>query len=321
MEFEKRIFKNKRFDPEKGIAYGFKEEEKGYVYRAPFHDGDFKAEVHVYDNSEVYSQLIDAYSEEEYLNIRIDSYQGEYVNALREEYEIFLNDISDSCFKETIFYNSQADNLSELIKEKYSINVIINDDTAEFIHEGGRLFALIDRRPMLHVRMKNRLTDRMLKQSGLKKSDRIKENNWIMIPLDNSFTMEELMDFTVSSYDATDISTAWIIPANPKYYDVITPFRTQGYEYWPRINGIDLNENVYIYITKPVGALLFKTVVEDFSLHFLPDGTAYDSMKLKLVHEFSREEYSMDILEAYGVRSIRSGSHIPVALEKELRKY
>ena len=321
MEFEKRIFKNRRFDPLKGKQYGFSEEEKGYVYRAPFHHGEFIVSVHVRNLSDVYSQLIDSYSEEEYLNIRIDSFQGEYVNTLREEYEALLQDISDRCFTETIFFNTQADALSELIRAKYAISAAIAEESAQFSFENGRIFAQIDSRSFLHVRMKNRTTDQMLKKSGLMKSDRIKENNWIMIPLDHSFSDEELMDFIVSSYDATDISSAWIIPANLKYYDVITPFRTMGYEYWPRIQGIDLNENVYIYITKPVGALLFKTVVEDISLHVLPDGSTYDSMKLRLVHEFSKEEYSMEILEAYGVRSIRSARHIPAALEKELRKY
>ena len=50
------------------------------------------------------------------------------------------------------------------------------------------------------------------------------KKNWVSIILDNTLSDEKIMELVDLSYDISNIKGEWIIPANPKYYDIINAF-------------------------------------------------------------------------------------------------
>ena len=54
---------------------------------------------------------------------------------------------------------------------------------------------------------------------------------------------------------------AWIIPANPKYYDVESAFAKDDVIDWKQGSGINTGDTVYMYVGSPVSAILYKCKV------------------------------------------------------------
>ena len=55
---------------------------------------------------------------------------------------------------------------------------------------------------------------------------------------------------------------SWIIPCNPKLYDVYGAFRTLGTVYWHQsAKNIEIGDTVYVYAGKPIQAVTHKCLV------------------------------------------------------------
>ena len=79
---------------------------------------------------------------------------------------------------------------------------------------------------------------------------------------------------------------------------------------------------VYIYMAKPYSAILFQCQVVEINI---PDNVktkdhsiSYD-MKLKLLKKYDKEEWPLEKLKEYGVKSIRSPRRLPKILSEKLR--
>lgn len=64
----------------------------------------------------------------------------------------------------------------------------------------------------------------------------------------------------------------WIIPANPKYYDIQAAFRTSKEIDWKQGKGIKVGDTVYMYVAAPVSAILYKCRVTRTDIPFRFDG-------------------------------------------------
>lgn len=60
----------------------------------------------------------------------------------------------------------------------------------------------------------------------------------------------------------------WIIPANPKYFDVTGCLNKYGYVYWRQHFNFQTNDIIYIYITSPECAIKHKCLVEGHDLPY-----------------------------------------------------
>lgn len=88
-----------------------------WKYSEEFMDGDFRAEITVTDDGEVSGRVLDLFSEEEYLPLRVPEQNGPFVSTVRYEYEKLLRRIFDRCFtgipgggnEEDVLYDSGMD--------------------------------------------------------------------------------------------------------------------------------------------------------------------------------------------------------------------
>ena len=77
--------------------YGFENKNACYTLSKEFMDGDFTAEIRVYENGSVVGRVMDNMMGEEYIPLRMPNYTGAFVGSVRAAYEELLLDIADNC--------------------------------------------------------------------------------------------------------------------------------------------------------------------------------------------------------------------------------
>lgn len=55
----------------------------------------------------------------------------------------------------------------------------------------------------------------------------------------------------------------WIVPCNPKYYDVVEHLSKNDYIVWRKVSAIHKDDMVYLYIALPYQEIKFRCVVVD----------------------------------------------------------
>lgn len=119
---EDKVFQRKRPVTERLIRKGFLKTAEGYRYETEFMGGEFCAVIQFDKNGKLTGQVIDQMNGEEYAPLRMESYNGAYVNTVRKAYEELLQDIADSCCTETVFVSEQSNRISGLILERYGVS-------------------------------------------------------------------------------------------------------------------------------------------------------------------------------------------------------
>ena len=113
----------------------------------------------------------------------------------------------------------------------------------------------------------------------------------------------------------------WIIPCNPKYFDVFGAYgKLKSIDWNQSAKSIDVGDNVYIYVGKPVQAIMFKTRVvatgitaeevdysdQEFDLEANQGSMEPDRekrwMRLELIKSYSNRDLSFNKLVQYGLK-------------------
>lgn len=107
----------------------------------------------------------------------------------------------------------------------------------------------------------------------------------------------------------------WIIPCNPNFYDVIGAFtKLKRIDWKQSMKNINVGDIVYIYVGKPIMAILFKCKVRKINLseieiddrEFVIDGTNYERygnhMELELIEKYTENQITMNDLTKCGMK-------------------
>ena len=114
----------------------------------------------------------------------------------------------------------------------------------------------------------------------------------------------------------------WIIPANPKYYDIEEAFEKSDEIEWKQGAGIKEGDTVFIYVAAPVSAILYKCAVTKTDIPFEYDNGKVRMkalMKIRLEKRYPRDRFTFDVLgREYGIFAVRGPRGIPESLGKAL---
>ncbi len=111
------------------------------------------------------------------------------------------------------------------------------------------------------------LADFLVQQEGFFRCYHINRGNWISILLNGEVPFDEICRWLEESYAATASkatkhkirpSKEWIVPSNPKYYDIEVAFSETDEIDWKQGKGIKTGDTVFIYVAAPVSAILYK---------------------------------------------------------------
>ena len=128
----------------------------------------------------------------------------------------------------------------------------------------------------------------------------------------------ELVDL---SYDISNIKGEWLIPANPKYYDIINAFNETDTIIWKQSNNIWAGDIVFIYVAAPISAILYKCEVleVDIPYRYSDKNVSMEKvMKIKLLKRYAKDKFTFEMLNEYGIKWVRGPRGLTDELSKEL---
>ncbi|MCR4704408.1 MAG: MmcQ/YjbR family DNA-binding protein [Saccharofermentans sp.] len=174
--------------------------------------------------------------------------------------------------------------------------------------------------------------DILLQQEGYLSAYHMNKQNWITIRLDGSVDPDQVFRMIDESFQNTASNMKkkkfrqpkeWIIPANPKYYDVEAAFRANEEIDWKQGAGIIKGDTVFMYVGAPVSAVLYKCKVTevDIPYDYEDDNLRITAlMKIRLLKRYKRDEFTFERLKSeYGIFAVRGPRGIPYSLSEALK--
>lgn len=176
------------------------------------------------------------------------------------------------------------------------------------------------------------LVDLLVQQPGYFRGYHISRGNWASILLDGTVPFDDVCRWLDESYMTTASREKkqklrppkeWIIPANPKYYDVEAAFEGADEIEWKQGSGIKKGDTVFLYVAAPVSAILYKCKVTKTDIPFrYHDGKVRMKalMKIRLQKRYPRDRFTFEVLGSeYGIFAVRGPRGIPNSLSEALK--
>ena len=215
--FLQQIFSDRRADPEKLRAYGFRETDGAYLYEQPLLSGAFTLRVRVRaDGAD--ACLIDAATDEPYTLFLVEDAQGSFIGEVRAAYCDALSDIAEACFAKTVFQSGYSKSVIEYARNTYG-------DELEFLWEKSPKNAILRRKDnrkwyaalltisesklgafpdeeieVLDLRAAPEAIPDMVDGKRVFAGYHMNKKHWITLPLDGTLPAEEICAMLDTSY-------------------------------------------------------------------------------------------------------------------------
>lgn len=213
IHIEDEIFLKKKFDFDKLKSFDFSIVDNKYIYTEDFMDSNFKAVIEISDVLK--GKVIDNFSNEEYMPLRIESFDGDFVCRVRDAYKDILKRIADICCTDVFFASDQANRITNRIFQTYGVKPDFpwKDDNGVFRHlDNNKCFSLI-----MYVKWNALLKDgstRMVNIMNLKSEEHydidgiypayhMNHKSWISLALDDTLSDSLIMELVSKSYNLT----------------------------------------------------------------------------------------------------------------------
>ena len=128
------------------------------------------------------------------------------------------------------------------------------------------------------------------------------------------------------------LDDVWVIPCNPKYYDIVAAFDNLDVIEWSQSTNTSVGDTVYIYVGEKYKAIMYKCEVvaadlygnrsdEDYKYYKdLSKDPEARYMKLKLLEKYSPDKYPLKELKENDLTSVQGRSKATVQLMKYLKE-
>lgn len=173
--------------------------------------------------------------------------------------------------------------------------------------------------------------DILVQREGIFPAYHMSKEHWITVLLDGTVEDSMIYDLIDASFMATASKKKkkkirppreWIIPANPKFYDIEHAFDDEEIIDWKQSSNIKVGDTIYMYVAAPVSAILYKckAVEVDIPYDYQDKNlTITTLMKIKLLRRYDPEQFTFGRLkEDYGIYAVRGPRGVPNSLSHEL---
>jgi len=344
MNLEDEIFKKSKVNIENLKAYGFKEKGKSYIYSRDILDGSLKVIIEVSNNGKVNGKVFDNSFGDEYTIFRIETQTGSFVGSVKEEFENLLHDIKDKCFTNENFIFPQSNRIAKMIKDTFGdipefewekfegfgtfknsstkkwYALIMNLDRSKLETKSGEI-------ELLNIKLPEDKIQKLLHKKGYYPAYHMNKKYWISIVLDDTLKDKEIFDLISLSHDLTDgnnihLTTEWIVPANPKYFDVCKAFDSKDINLWKQSTSINIGDIVYIYVGAPISAIMYRCEVLKVNIPYTSKNVKMThAMEVKVLNRFKKSDYPFSKIKSLGVTSIRGPRHISSNLSNDIHDF
>lgn len=175
------------------------------------------------------------------------------------------------------------------------------------------------------------LVDLLVRQEGYFRGYHIARGNWVSILLDGTVAFDEICRWADESYMATASREKkqklrppkeWIIPANPKYYDIVHAFDNEDEILWKQGAGIRKDDTVYMYVASPISAILYKCIVMETDIPYRHEGDKINIkalMRIRLLRRYPADRFTFERLGSeHRIFAVRGPRGIPEKLSEAL---
>ena len=174
--------------------------------------------------------------------------------------------------------------------------------------------------------------DMLLRERGILPAYHMNKKHWITVLLDGTVKADRVYEWIDASFLATASKKKqkkmsppreWIIPANPKYYDVVGAFEASDLVTWKQSSDIHVGDMIYMYVAAPYSSILYKckAVEVDIPYHFSDKNlTVKNAMKVELLEKYESGVWSFERMKQFGVYAVRGPRNMPAELKREMEK-
>ena len=175
--------------------------------------------------------------------------------------------------------------------------------------------------------------DMIIRENGILPAYHMNKMHWITVLLDGTVAEEKIFELIDMSFLATASAKKkekvrppkeWIIPSNPKYYDIIHAFDNTDVIDWKQGAGIKKGDMIFMYVGAPVSAILYKCKVTEMNIPYQYQDknlTITALMKIKLLRRYDPSQFTFDVLKSeYGIYAVRGPRGISNSLSEALEK-
>ena len=346
MTIEKELFRKTKIDFDKIFEYGFTKDQSLYKYSKNIMNNAFRVDIEINEDGIVKGKIFDLSFDEEYTNFRVDGNIGSFANQVKEEFKNILRDIRNKCFTKEDFIYEQSNRIAKAIKEKYGddpefewekfpgyatfrnkdskkwYGVIMNVDKNKLDKKSTDEVEIID------IKLEPSEIENLLKLDGFYPAYHMNKKSWISMILDNTISDEKIMNLIEKSYSYTIVyknnaNNEWIIPANPKYFDIEKALEENHVIIWKQSTDIHINDIVYLYVAEPYSSIMYKFKVIDVNIPYEYKDENINMqkvMKIDLITRYEKGKLSFSKLKDFGVNAIRGPRYMPLVLSKYINK-
>ncbi|MCR5371429.1 MAG: MmcQ/YjbR family DNA-binding protein [Clostridium sp.] len=192
----------------------------------------------------------------------------------------------------------------------------------------GMIVRASERIDVLNVKLDDLfLRDILLQKEGILPGYHLNRGNWISILLDGTVPEEEIQDLIDLSFRVTASKKArdkvrgpkeWLIPANPKYFDIVHAFDHTDEIRWKQGADIRVGDTVFLYVAAPVSAILYRCRVTETDIPYRRRNKNVNIRKLMMIHlekRYDPEAFTFHRLnEEFSIFAVRGPRSVPNSL-------
>ncbi|TDQ59436.1 putative DNA-binding protein (MmcQ/YjbR family) [Mesocricetibacter intestinalis] len=350
MSLEQHLLRKSSPDFARLIAYGFERNGQDYGYSAPILAGDFRAEISISAEGKLSGRVFELSSGTEYDNIHIPRQQGEFVNRVRTAYLNLLQDIVEHCFIPRPFVSEQANRLAQILYERYGDKPhfpwVKYPDFGVFKHRSNdKWYALcmyIERNKLipkaegktdvLNLKADSKQIANLCRQDGIYPAYHMNKQHWISLILDDTLDDRNILALIAQSYALTASGAEksvregrkeWLIPANPKYFDIEKAFCQHREIPWKQSTAVAVNDILYMYVGAPRSAIMYKCLVTQTDLPYHGQHRHLNIkrvMNIRLLQSYAPHLFTLAKLKEFQVNAIRGPRNMPLSLREYIEK-
>lgn len=161
---------------------------------------------------------------------------------------------------------------------------------------------------------------------------RLSGDEWISAALDGTIRNDMLYSLLEMAYVFTDdgvrsvpqsTERSWIVPANPKYFDLFEAFRKSDTILWKQSSNIAVGDVVYLYVALPYSAILFRCRAVEVDIPYTKKNSRRNikrAMRIQRLFTYPKDAFHLDRLKEYGITTVRGPRSVPPALKAALEK-
>ncbi len=346
MSIEQEIFTRTRINFKKLLKYGFIKEKSLYKYSKSIMDNAFRIDIEITSAGVVKGKVFDTSFKDEYTNFRIEGNLGSFASLVKEEFMNLLKDIKNNCSTEEPFLYEQSNRIVKAIREKYGNNPEFEWEKfpgyATFKNNNNKKwYAIImnipknkldensnDEVEIINIKLEPKEIEKLLKIDGFYQAYHMNKKNWLSVILNDTIKDEKIMKLIEKSYSYTitnknNAKNEWIIPANPKYFDIEKALKQKKTMIWKQTTNIKVNDIVYIYMGLPYSSIMYKFKVIETNIDYEykdKNIKIQKAMKIDLITRYKKGQLPFSKLKDFGVNAIRSQRSMPLTLSQYINK-